>query len=194
MKRLSSRVGTMILPDITMDAPRIYFGVPDFTWGEKIDAYYYRYVNDHAKYLDYAAHTEGSTSAIHPTDIAHYEVKSNAYHEVGSNVTFKGKSWVVTRAQITNEQGMLSYQHVLVDRSAFQRKSKMNQRIQGVSLEGKVIRRANNMVQVHLDIDKGYDEQSNWWLLFGQEPWLTEGIRQEIRREAMAKLCGGNNN
>jgi hypothetical protein len=136
----------MILPDIIMDAPWIYFGVPDFAWGEKIDAYYYRYVNDHGKYLDYAVHTEESKSAIHPTDVAHYEVKSNDYHEVGSNVTFKGKSWVVTCAQITYEQGMLSYQHVLVDRSAFQRKSKMNQRIQGVSLEGKVIRKANNMV------------------------------------------------
>nr|WP_245251372.1 deaminase domain-containing protein [Paenibacillus turicensis] len=169
MKRLASRVGTMILPDITMDAPRIYFGVPDFSWGEKMEAYYYRYVNDHAKYLDYAAHTEESTSAIHPTDVAHYEVKSNNYHEVGSNVTFKGKSWVVTSAQITYEQGMLSYQHVLVDRSAFQRKSKMNQRIQGVSLEGKVVQRANNMVQVHLDIDNGFDEQSNWWFPYSPD-------------------------
>lgn len=169
MKRLASRVGTMILPDITMDAPRIYFGVPDFTWGGKIDAYYYRYVNDHAKYMDYAAHTEDGVGSVNPTDVAHYEVRSNEYHEVGSNVTFKGKSWVVTGAQISYEQGLLSYQHVLVDRSALQRKSKLNHRIQGVALEGKVIRRANNMVQVHLDIDGAYDEQSNWWFPYSPE-------------------------
>lgn len=36
--------------------------------------------------------------------------------------------------------------------------------------------------------------EGDGWLPFGQEPWLTEDIRQEIRREAMAKLYGGNNN
>lgn len=36
--------------------------------------------------------------------------------------------------------------------------------------------------------------EGDGWLPFGQEPWLTEEIRQEIRREAMAKLYGGDNN
>ncbi|MBD5134498.1 MAG: hypothetical protein HDT39_00835 [Lachnospiraceae bacterium] len=29
------------------------------------------------------------------------------------------------------------------------------------------------------------------WEIFGQEPWLTNEVREEVRREKMAKIYGG---
>ncbi|TVX95105.1 hypothetical protein [Cohnella terricola] len=36
-------------------------------------------------------------------------------------------------------------------------------------MEGRVIKRANNMVKVHLDIDDDHDDQGNWWFPYSPE-------------------------
>ncbi|MDR0266773.1 hypothetical protein [Paenibacillus sp.] len=168
MKRMASRIGTVILPDVTMDAARIYFGVPDFSWGKDIKASSYAMIQDHSSYLSYKAQTKG-TDEISESDWISYRVTSNQYFQVGENVGFKRQIWVITESVITYEHGILQHEYVLVKRNALRRKSRLNQAIQGVSLEGRVLKRANNMVKVHLDIDDEHDDQSNWWFPYSPE-------------------------
>lgn len=167
LKRLASRIGTVILPDVVMDAPRVYFGVPDFKWGTVIHAQKYTLLSNRAVYLDLKAHTEGGT--LQENDLISYLVVTDQYCQVGDNVGFKGRMWVIAESAITYEKGTTSYTYLLVQRSSLRRKSRLNKGIQGVALEGRVVKRANNMVKVHLDIDNEHDESGNWWFPFSPE-------------------------
>ncbi|MDU5945637.1 MAG: hypothetical protein E6Z15_01010 [Paenibacillus macerans] len=170
MKRLASRVGTVILPDLVMDAPRIYFGVPDLSWGKDMKAYSYTMMQDMGSYLSYQAQAAGNESLrLLEADCIQYQVKSKYHYQVGENVGFKRQIWVIYGSMITYDQGSIQYEYILVQRKAVRRKSKLNQAIQGVALEGKVVSRANNMVKVHLDIDALHDEAGNWWFPYSAE-------------------------
>ncbi|WP_236347345.1 contractile injection system protein, VgrG/Pvc8 family, partial [Paenibacillus plantiphilus] len=170
MKRLASRIGTVILPDVVMDAARVYFGVPDLSWGTVIKSKRYAMIRNCDTYMEIKAHAEGgSADAMRVTDFTSYRVVTEQYCQVGDDVQFKGSMWVVSESVITYQNGMLQYEYLLVQRQSLRRKARLNKAIQGVSLEGRVVKRANNMVKVHLDIDDGHDEQGNWWFPYSPE-------------------------
>ncbi|AIQ11270.1 hypothetical protein [Paenibacillus durus] len=170
MKRLASRVGTVILPDVALDAPRVYFGVPDLSWGEELKSKRYTAVKDRAAYEELKAHAEGNEGdSLHEADFVHYRVISEQYCEVGDDVLFKNQMWVVSESVISYASGLLQYEYVLVKRQTLRMKLRRNEGIQGVSLEGRVVKRANNMVKVHLDIDAEHDAQGNWWFPYSGE-------------------------
>ncbi|WP_246021124.1 phage late control D family protein [Paenibacillus lentus] len=168
LKRLASRVGTVILPDVVMDAPWVYFGVPDFSWGKVIRSHHYSIIKDRENFLDIQANSDAS-SALGESDFVSYWVHTNQYCQVGDNVSFKGQMWVVTESMITYESGLIYYEYVLVQRAALRPKVRTNRAIQGVALEGRVTKRGNNMVKVHLDIDHDPDERGNWWFPYSPE-------------------------
>ncbi|WP_160398738.1 contractile injection system protein, VgrG/Pvc8 family [Paenibacillus sp. MMS18-CY102] len=170
MKRLAARLGTVILPDVQMDAPRVCFGVPDASWGMKLNSKRYTLMKDRAAYEMLKAQVEGSEGEnLHEEDFIYYRVSSGQYCQVGDDVEFKNQVWVVSESVISYAAGRLHREYVLVKRQSLRRKSKRNERIQGTSLEGRVLKRANNMVKVHLDIDDAHDEQGNWWFPYSGE-------------------------
>ncbi|SFF33340.1 hypothetical protein SAMN04487969_1273 [Paenibacillus algorifonticola] len=170
LKRLASRVGTVILPDVVMDTPRVYFGVPDLSWGKELKAKRYTVLKNRAAYEELKAHAEGSDAdLIHEADFVSYRITSEQFCQVGDDVVFKKQMWVVAESVISYASGLLTYEYVLVRRQTLRRKSRQNEGIQGVSLEGRVVKRANNMVKVHLDIDNANDEQGNWWFPYSGE-------------------------
>ncbi|WP_159081786.1 HNH/ENDO VII family nuclease [Paenibacillus sp. CAA11] len=167
LKRIASKVGTAILPDIVLDAPRVYFGVPDFSWNKVLQAKSYTMIKDQEAYLHQLVGQGDSTvQGIHTVG---YLVNSHQYVQVGDNVSFKGQLWVVYASQLTYKEGIMNYEYKLVQREGIRVQVRQNRSIQGVALEGKVVKRANNMVQVHLDIDDHYDEQTNWWFPYSSE-------------------------
>ncbi|MGG3504887.1 hypothetical protein ABES58_05315 [Paenibacillus lautus] len=168
LKRLASRIGTVILPDIVMDSPRVYFGVPDFSWGKVIRSHHYSIIKDRGNFLDIQANSDAN-SDLGESDFVSYRVHTNQYCQVGDNVSFKGQMWVVTESVITYESGLIYYEYVLMQRAALRRKVRTNRALQGVALEGRVIKRGNNMVKVHLDIDHDHDERGNWWFPYSPE-------------------------
>ncbi|WP_046234012.1 hypothetical protein, partial [Paenibacillus algorifonticola] len=170
LKRLASRVGTVILPDVVMDTPRVYFGVPDLSWGKELKAKRYTVLKNRAAYEELKAHAEGiDADRIHEADFVSYRITSEQFCQVGDDVVFKKQMWVVAESVISYASGLLTYEYVLVRRQTLRRKSRQNEGIQGVSLEGRVVKRANNMVKVHLDIDNAHDEQGNWWFPYSGE-------------------------
>ncbi|KQO08497.1 hypothetical protein ASF12_32335 [Paenibacillus sp. Leaf72] len=163
-------MGTVILPDVVMDTPRVYFGVPDLSWGKELKAKRYTVLKNRAAYEELKAHAEGSDAdLIHEADFVSYRITSEQFCQVGDDVVFKKQMWVVAESVISYASGLLTYEYVLVRRQTLRRKSRQNEGIQGVSLEGRVVKRANNMVKVHLDIDNAHDEQGNWWFPYSGE-------------------------
>ncbi|NGP57905.1 hypothetical protein FLT15_05710 [Paenibacillus thiaminolyticus] len=171
LKRLASRVGTVILPDVTMDAPRVYFGVPDLSWGKELHAHRYTVIKDRALYQEFKALADGEdANKLVESDFVSYRVTSEQYFQVGEDVSFKNRIWVVSESVISYASGgLLQYEYLLVQRQSLRRKSRRNDQLQGRSLEGRVVKRANNMVKVHLDIDDQHDEQGNWWFPYSGE-------------------------
>lgn len=171
LKRLASRVGTVILPDVAMDAPRVYFGVPDFSWGKELHARRYTVIKDRALYQELKANAEDEDARkLVEADFVSYRVTSEQYFQVGDDVSFKSQIWVVSESVISYASGgLLQYEYLLVQRQSLRRKSRRNDQLQGRSLEGRVVKRANNMVKVHLDIDDQHDEQGNWWFPYSGE-------------------------
>ncbi|MCM3172047.1 phage late control D family protein [Paenibacillus sp. MER 99-2] len=170
MKRLAARVGTVILPDVTMDAPRIFFGVPDLSWGQEIKAIRYTAMKDRAQYEQLKAHAEGDDAKkVTESDFVRYRVTSEQFCQVGDDVSFKEQIWVVSESVISYNAGRVRYEYLFVQRRSLRRKSRRNEQLQGRSLEGRVVKRANNMVKVHLDIDDQHDEQGNWWFPYSGE-------------------------
>ncbi|WP_052410129.1 zincin-like metallopeptidase toxin domain-containing protein [Paenibacillus durus] len=158
------------MPNVALDAPRVYFGVPDLSWGEGLKSKRYTAVKDRATYEELKAHAEGNEGdSLHEADFVHYRVISEQYCEVGDDVLFKNQMWVVSESVISYASGLLQYEYVLVKRQTLRMKLRRNERIQGVSLEGRVVKRANNMVKVHLDIDAEHDAQGNWWFPYSGE-------------------------
>ncbi|MDR9857322.1 hypothetical protein RJP21_27375 [Paenibacillus sp. VCA1] len=171
LKRLASRVGTVILPDVAMDAPRVYFGVPDFSWGKELHARRYTVIKDRAIYQELKAHAEDEDAKkLVEADFVSYRVTSEQYFQVGDDVSFRNQIWVVSESVISYASGgLLQYEYLLVQRQSLRRKYRRNDQLQGRSLEGRVVKRANNMVKVHLDIDVQHDEQGNWWFPYSGE-------------------------
>jgi hypothetical protein len=170
LKRLASRVGTVILPDVSMDAPRVYFGVPDLSWGKELHVRRYKAMKDRAVYEELRANAEGKDAEqLVEADFVNYRVTSDRYCQVGDDVSFKKQMWVVSESVISYSAGLLQYEYLLVKRQSLRRKSRRNDKLQGMSLEGRVIKRANNMVKVHLDIDDAHDQQGNWWFPYSGE-------------------------
>ncbi|QLG39529.1 hypothetical protein HW560_16455 [Paenibacillus sp. E222] len=170
LKRLASRVGTVILPDVSMDAPRVYFGVPDLSWGKELHVRRYKAMKDRAVYEELRANAEGKDAErLVEADFVNYRVTSDQYCQVGDDVSFKKQMWVVSESVISYSAGLLQYEYLLVKRQSLRRKSRRNDKLQGMSLEGRVIKRANNMVKVHLDIDDAHDQQGNWWFPYSGE-------------------------
>lgn len=159
LRRLASKVGTVILPDVVLDAPRVYFGVPDFSWGKQLEAVHYTVTQNQEQILQF----EGSSQNIS------YKVHSEQYVQVGDNVSFHGQMWVVYKAEMNYHEGITVYTYQLVQRASIRSMVKQNHRIQGVSLGGKVVQRGNNMVKVHLDVDDEHDEGGNWWFPYSSE-------------------------
>lgn len=159
LRRVASKVGTVILPDVVMDAPRVYFGVPDFSWGKSLEAVHYTVTQNQERTLK----LEGSHQDIS------YRVHSHDYVQVGDNVSFRGQMWVVYEAEMDYHEGITVYSYQLVQRANIRSMVKQNHRIQGVSLGGKVVQRGNNMVKVHLDVDDQHDEGGNWWFPYSSE-------------------------
>jgi len=170
LKRLAARVGTVILPDVTMDAPRVFFGVPDLSWGKEIIALKYTALKDRELYKQLKAHAEGDdANKLIESDFVSYRVTTEQFCQVGDDVSFKGQIWVVSESVISYRSGRLRYEYLLVKRQSLRRKSRRNEQLQGRSLEGRVIKRANNMVKVHLDIDDQHDDRGNWWFPYSGE-------------------------
>ncbi|MDQ0171545.1 hypothetical protein [Paenibacillus tundrae] len=116
------------------------------------------------------AHAEGDDAKkVTESDFVRYRVTSEQFCQVGDDVSFKGQIWVVSESVISYNAGRVRYEYLFVQRRSLRRKSRRNEQLQGRSLEGRVVKRANNMVKVHLDIDDQHDEQGNWWFPYSGE-------------------------
>ncbi|MBU2700777.1 hypothetical protein Ga0466249_001882 [Sporomusaceae bacterium BoRhaA] len=162
IKRLASLQQTVIVPDVTVDDRIFSYGYPtgygktlpddiNYSSGKDINAYF--------------TDSEANPNLIE-NEYAYFEVESYDELTFGDKVTFHNYEMVVGEVTIELKQGLLIHSTKLVRPMTLRQNPIYNEKIQGISLDGKVLDVKNQEVKLHLAIDKEQDEGTAYWYPF----------------------------
>lgn len=160
LRRLASRFGAAIIPEISADAPKLYIGVPDGRYTELPDqAYTLR--------RDMKALKEAwSVGAVSVTekDFTSYVLDTHRWLPLGDTVLFHEEELKVAACVSRMVGGMLRHSVTLSPESGIRQNEIRNDDIAGAALEGKIIGVTQDTVKVHLDVDADQSESEASWM------------------------------
>lgn len=160
LRRLASRFGAAIIPEISADSPKLYIGVPDGRYTELPDqAYTLR--------RDMRALKEAwSVGAVSVTekDFTSYVLDTHRWLALGDTVLFHEEELKVAACTSRTVRGMLRHTVTLSPESGIRQNEIRNDDIAGAALEGKIIGVTKDTVKVHLDVDADQSESEASWM------------------------------
>lgn len=89
-----------------------------------------------------------------PYDYIYYKIKSYENYYLGDKITFKRYSQIVMEKEISLDKNLIEFTYVIGQELGFAVPKHYNEKINGMSIKGKVIDTKGNMLRVHLDIDE----------------------------------------
>lgn len=104
VKRLASHFHTGLIPDLTTDKPKFYFGLPEGNPKEKLENYNY---SVHKRLREYRDAAENYISGLNEHDFIVYEVESGQILEVGNEVEFNNKKLYVMEAVTEMQESII---------------------------------------------------------------------------------------
>ncbi|WP_333651505.1 RHS repeat-associated core domain-containing protein [Lacrimispora sp.] len=152
LRRLASHFGTYLIPDVSADCGKVYFGVPQINYGKTLNSEDYVILKDMAHYAKVLRPKE-----ILPQEAAQWEIRGREFLWMGEEVLFNQIPVVVTDVDIATEYGELIYRYKLSRRDGMKRDKEKNPRIYGMSIPATVKERSGNRIRVHFDIDPVYE-------------------------------------
>ena len=176
--RMASRLGTVIIPNITAMAPQVALGVPKrhalaetnnivYSFGRNAAEYRRKYATEHL-YKSIEEYTVGYHSFLH------YQMKSDNRYKLGDSVTIDGATLTVMEKTLEYEQGQIRELYTMGYEQEFAVPFHHNKRIAGLELEGKVLERDEQELQILLDIDAGRKDCGKTW--FSYAPVTNNGM------------------
>ncbi|WP_371367072.1 hypothetical protein SRRS_11820 [Sporomusa rhizae] len=162
IKRIASYQEAVIVPDVTLDEIVFSFGYPAGgvkTLPENIN---YKSGKDIAAYnRDWTYNPD-----LIANEYTYFEVESYQELTIGDKVTFQGYELYVSAVTIRLKNSILTFHAKLVRQMTIRQNPIYNEKIQGVSLEGKVLALQNQEIKLHLQIDQEQDEGTAYWYPF----------------------------
>ncbi|MGW8959547.1 zincin-like metallopeptidase toxin domain-containing protein [Paenibacillus sp. NPDC055715] len=158
LKRMASRFGGVLVPEIAAETPKFWFGMPEGNVGE-LDEVTYSTKRSFAAF-------RGEGDTIEASALSHktcYTVESGQYFRPGDYLRFRGKELVVTQIVSKIRSGLLLHEYTLVQSEGIRQNLCYNAQICGASLEGKVIEVMGDQVRVHLSIDEQQNKSEASW-------------------------------
>ena len=150
LKRMASRLRTILMPASVFERPKFYFGLHDANPKGKLDDFHYRVVKKLEPFRDT---TENTGASVEENDYIYYEVESGLVLDLGNAISFKGKLLYVCEAQTEMKGSELKHQYTLSTRKGLRANPLYNDPIIGASIQGEVIEIQRDTVKVHLNID-----------------------------------------
>lgn len=163
IKRLASQLGLDLVCDIINLNNMFYFGRPtgeNYILEDEINYRAYKNLEKYYKVLQ----TFGIN--FHDTDYFYYEVDKREKMNIGDVVEFKYKELYVNQYKAKLYHGELIYTYRLCRERGIWQDKIDNLKLRGVSLEGKVLAVKDELVKLHLDIDKEQDINEAYWFTF----------------------------
>jgi hypothetical protein len=153
IRRMASHFGAVVVPDVASAYPRFWFGMPEgesFDLEQEVD---YQVTRDFGRFQELG----GSAAGYRPEDFLTYQVRTGREFAIGDQIKFKGKQLVVGAKKGRMEKGLWVYTYAMGYTPAFGLKKRYNNKISGMSLQGKVLETKGERLKVHLDIDQSQD-------------------------------------
>ncbi|AET62078.1 hypothetical protein HPL003_26830 [Paenibacillus terrae HPL-003] len=160
LKRLASRFGSVLVPEVTAASPKVFFGMPEGKQHKVKRDVFYR-VRKTFHELD--AEKPGEQRA---SSYVTYMIESLQYYALGDLITLpigQGKELVVVRAVTTLADGLLRTRYDLQAEQDIRYARYENNQATGISLTGTVLKVQQDFVQLQLDIDPKQDPAKACW-------------------------------
>lgn len=149
IKRLASHFETVIVPEVTEIMPRLWFGPRQGEETISLEEEDYNAVVD-GKYYQMG----GGTQNRHRRDYLYFDVKSRANLLMGDSSTFHNQAMKICGKHAELTRGELVFTYRLAPENWLKVKKYYNEKIQGLSLIGTVLETRDEVLKLHLDIDK----------------------------------------
>lgn len=159
LKRMASRFNAGLVPDAASNKPKFWFGTPQGIGKEKLDDFNYSISK---RISDFRVSSENTVKGISENDFIYYEVETDKPLSVGYEVDFKGKSLYVYEAVTLMKNSTLKHQYILAQKKGLSQNTLYNDKISGLSIQGKVIEVTKDEVKVHLEIDDSQSVSDAW--------------------------------
>ncbi|WP_311079300.1 contractile injection system protein, VgrG/Pvc8 family [Paenibacillus polymyxa] len=159
LKRLASRFGSVLVPEVTAASPKVFFGMPEGKQHKVERDVFYR-VRKTFHELD--AEKPGERAGSYVT----YMIESLQYYALGDLITLpigQCKELVVVRAVTTLTDGLLRTRYDLQAEQDIRYARYENDQFTGISLTGTVLKVQEDFVQLQLDIDPKQDPAKACW-------------------------------
>ncbi|MCG7376061.1 DNA/RNA non-specific endonuclease [Paenibacillus sp. ACRSA] len=160
LRRLASRFGAAIIPEISADSPKLYIGVPDGRYTELPDQAYT--LRRDMKALK-EAWSVGATG-VTEKDFTSYMIDTHRWLALGDTVLFHEEELKVAACVSQTVGGLLRHTVTLSPESGIRQNEIRNDDIAGAALEGKIIGVTKDTVKVHLDVDASQSEAEASWM------------------------------
>ncbi|MGN9171141.1 MULTISPECIES: phage baseplate assembly protein V [Paenibacillus] len=158
LKRIASRFGAVLVPEISLNGPKFWLGMPEGQYVEMKHPVY---------------RTRRSFDPNSKTKFS-YLLQSETLARPGDLTDWNGEQWMV--AQVTSElqKGVLLHEYELVHEQGIQQTEILCSNLTGASLEGHVLEVQSGRIRVHLTVDEKQDRETAWWFPYASS-YTAEG-------------------
>lgn len=171
LKRLASKISEVVLTDVKNEQATIRIGKQrgnDY----KVNTHDFHVVNENAEYIK-ALNNYGDTWSMH--DKKYYIIESVEDYLICDNILYEEIQFKVSKKITKLDKGIIRYTYWLLKSTAFKQNLIVNEKIQGASINGKVMAIEGDRVKVHLSIDDKAPELSKAFWYKYETPYTSEG-------------------
>ncbi|WP_025719948.1 phage baseplate assembly protein V [Paenibacillus polymyxa] len=158
LKRMASRFGTVLIPEISLNGPKFWFGMPE------------------GQYVEMKHPVYRTRRSFDPKRIAEfsYMMESETLARPGDLTNWNGEQWIVAEVISELRKGLLLHEYELVHEQGIQQTEILCPRLTGASLEGRVLEAKSGRIRVHLTVDEKQDRDKAWWFPYASS-YTAEG-------------------
>ena len=169
IKRMASHMGTKVYPSVQGIKPQLYIGLNKGTIYEE-NNYDYKIQKSIRDYLIF----KQNYGDIQEVDFVTYDIESMAHYELGERLTYQQGVYVIIKKLTVFQKGVILHHYTLGRETGMVQHKLYHTKVQGLSIEGRVLAVEKDKVKVHLSIDKYQSEGEAYWYSFDTS-YTTEG-------------------
>ncbi|AQS08717.1 hypothetical protein CLOBY_08270 [Clostridium saccharobutylicum] len=150
LKRQASYFNVALVPECRMTGIKYSIGGAGENKVYDIDEFNYSIEKD---LQEYKLRDSNEAYALNDLNLVSYEITTNKLMKLYNKVNFKGRQLLVYRVETELEGGMITSKYILKDENGMKVKRVYNDKMIGMSLQGRVLDTQKDRVKVSLEID-----------------------------------------
>lgn len=169
IKRLASHFNGVIVPEATAQLPKVWIGLPNGETYEEEEKYY-----TIKKDIETFAAIDQNVTKQSVVNYVSYELESKQLYNLGDKVNYKQVPFGVKEQLFKLEKDLVTMSYKLQKPEGLKQRTIYNEKLRGVSLDGKVLKVEKDTLKLHLTIDQDQKESEAYAYQYNT-PYTTEG-------------------